>query len=56
MVQVQSSWFPLARMNPQQFVNVFTATAADYVPTTVRLHRSAEMPSRVRVGELREAG
>ena len=56
MVQVQSSWFPLARMSPQQFVNVFTATAADYVPTTVRLHRSAEMPSRVRVGELREAG
>ena len=48
MVQVQSSWFPLARMNPQQFVNIFTARAEDYVPTTVRIHRSANQPSRLR--------
>ena len=56
MVQVQSSWFPLAAMNPQQFMNHFKAKAEDYVPTTVRLHRSAEMPSRVRFGVLAAAG
>lgn len=52
MVQVQSSWFPLARMNPQQFVNIFTAKAEDYVPTTVRLHRSADNASRVKFGTI----
>jgi putative CocE/NonD family hydrolase len=56
MVQVQSSWFPLAAMNPQQFVNHFTAKAEDYVPTTVRLHRASERASRVRLGVLPAAG
>jgi putative CocE/NonD family hydrolase len=52
MVQVQSSWFPLAAMSPQQFVNVFKAKAEDYVPTTVRIHRTTERPSRVRFSVL----
>ena len=56
MVQVQSSWFPLARMSPQQFVNVFTAKAEDYLPCTVRLHRTAERASRIRFGVLPAAG
>ncbi len=56
MVQVQSSWFPLARMSPQQFVNPFTAKSEDYVPTTIRLHRSSERASRVRLGVLPATG
>ena len=55
MVQVQSSWFPLAAMNPQQFVNHFTAKASDFVPSTIRIHRSAERASRVRLGVLPKA-
>src|SRR5271166_3718890 len=30
MVQIQSSWFPLVDRNPQTFVNIPTATAADF--------------------------
>lgn len=49
MVQVQSSWFPLAAMNPQSFVNQFTATETDFVPSTVIVHSSSTYPSRVRL-------
>ena len=52
MVQVQSSWFPLAAMNPQTFVNIFKAQASDYVKSTVRIHRNAIHPSVVRVGRI----
>ncbi|MBK6996876.1 MAG: CocE/NonD family hydrolase [Lewinellaceae bacterium] len=40
MVQVQSSWFPLADRNPQQFVNIYEAKDEDFVPSTVQIHRS----------------
>ena len=52
MVQVQSSWFPLAARNPQQFINVFKAEADDYVSSTIRIHRSSLHPSRLRIGRL----
>jgi uncharacterized protein len=38
MVQVQSSWFPLADRNPQQFVNIYTASDDDYIKATHRLY------------------
>lgn len=41
MVQVQSSWFPLADRNPQQFVNIYEAKDEDFVPCTVQIHRDA---------------
>ncbi len=37
MVQVQSSWFPLADRNPQQFVNIYEATDADFIPVEVKV-------------------
>ncbi|MFN0175622.1 MAG: CocE/NonD family hydrolase [Saprospiraceae bacterium] len=40
MVQVQSSWFPLADRNPQQFVNIYEAKDEDFVPCTVQIHRN----------------
>lgn len=41
MVQVQSSWFPLVDRNPQTFVEIPRATAADFRPATQRVyHRS----------------
>jgi putative CocE/NonD family hydrolase len=39
MVQVQSSWFPLADRNPQQFVNIYEAKDEDFVPCTIQVHR-----------------
>ena len=37
MVQVQSSWFPIADRNPQQFVNIYEAKDEDFVPCTVNV-------------------
>jgi putative CocE/NonD family hydrolase len=41
MVQVQSSWFPLADRNPQTFVDIYNAKASDFKKATERVyHRS----------------
>lgn len=47
MVQVQSSWFPLADRNPQQFVNIYEARDADFIPVEVKIWRDAAHPSGV---------
>jgi putative CocE/NonD family hydrolase len=53
MVQIQSSWFPFVDRNPQSYVpNIFKATAEDFVTVTNTIHRSAEHPSRIRIGIL----
>ena len=49
MIQVQSSWFPLADLNPQTFVNIPTAKASDFKPATERVYRSHGAPSGVEV-------
>ncbi|HVI48801.1 MAG TPA: CocE/NonD family hydrolase [Chitinophaga sp.] len=38
MVQVQSSWFPLADRNPQQFVNIYEADESDFRPATINVY------------------
>ena len=40
MVQVQSSWFPLADRNPQQFVNIYEAKDEDFVPCDIQVYRT----------------
>ncbi|MBI3857656.1 MAG: CocE/NonD family hydrolase [Planctomycetes bacterium] len=49
MVQVQSSWFPLVDRNPQKFVDIYTATTADFQKATQRVYRSSDAPSSVQV-------
>jgi uncharacterized protein len=49
MVQVQSSWFPLVNLNPQAFVKINEATAADFRKATERVWRTAARPSLVRL-------
>ena len=49
MVQVQSSWFPLADRNPQKFVEIYTAKADDFQKATERVYRSRTAPSAVQV-------
>jgi len=39
MVQVQSSWFPLVDRNPQKFMEIPKATAADFQKATQRVYR-----------------
>jgi hypothetical protein len=49
MVQIQSSWFPLVNLNPQKFMNINQATAADFQKATERVYRSAKSASAVQV-------
>ncbi|MCB9344064.1 MAG: CocE/NonD family hydrolase [Lewinellaceae bacterium] len=39
MIQVQSSWFPLADRNPQQFINIYEAKDEDFIPCTIQMNR-----------------
>jgi hypothetical protein len=38
MVQIQSSWFPLADRNPQKFLDIPNARPADFVKATQRVY------------------
>jgi hypothetical protein len=49
MVQVQSSWFPLADRNPQTFVDVPFAKPEQFVKATESVYRSADAASGVEV-------
>ena len=49
MVQVQSSWFPLVDRNPQKFIEIPKATAADYQKAAERVYRSRNLPSSITV-------
>lgn len=37
MIQVQSSWFPLADRNPQQFIDIYHAQKKDFIKATIRI-------------------
>ena len=41
MIQVQSSWFPLADRNPQKFVNIYEANETDFQKATIKIHHDA---------------
>lgn len=56
MVQVQSSWFPLVDRNPQTFVNIPTATAADFQKATQHVHRGRNTASSITVRVLPALG
>ncbi len=43
MVQVQSSWFPLADRNPQTFVDIYNAKAADFKKATERVYHKSRV-------------
>jgi uncharacterized protein len=49
MVQVQSSWFPLVDRNPQKFMEIPRATAADFQKATQRVYRSRDLSSSITV-------
>jgi putative CocE/NonD family hydrolase len=49
MVQVQSSWFPLIDRNPQQFMDIPKAGAADFKKATERVYHAAKQPSSITV-------
>jgi putative CocE/NonD family hydrolase len=53
MIQIQSSWFPLVDINPQQFVDIYNAKKEDFKKATQRVYRSKDAPSSIVVYELK---
>jgi len=47
MIQIQSSWFPLADRNPQQFLNIYQAEEKDFIPSTIQIHHDAKNSSAI---------
>ncbi len=52
MIQIQSSWFPLADLNPQQFIDPAKARRSDFVKATERIYHSPQAPSAVMLNVL----
>jgi predicted acyl esterase len=53
MVQIQSSWFPLADRNPQKFVNIYEASEKDFQKATIRVYHNTMNASSIIIPILR---
>ncbi len=53
MIQVQSTWFPMIDRNPQKFVDIYRAQAADFQKATQRVYGSTLHPSQIIFGVLK---
>jgi len=53
MVQIQSSWFPLADRNPQKFVNIYECKDSDFQKATIRIYHDAQNSSNIVLPVLR---
>lgn len=49
MIQIQSTWFPLFDRNPQQLVNPYTCSDADFIKSEITLFHQSNAPSRIRL-------
>jgi putative CocE/NonD family hydrolase len=47
MIQIQSSWFPLADRNPQRFLNIYEAEPGDFQKATIRIYHDTQNPSTI---------
>lgn len=47
MIQVQSSWFPLFDRNPQQFLDIYKCSDADFISSDIKLLHQANAASSV---------
>ncbi|HEX5654914.1 MAG TPA: CocE/NonD family hydrolase [Chitinophagaceae bacterium] len=47
MIQIQSSWFPLADRNPQKFVNIYEANESDFQKAAIRLYHDGTNASSI---------
>ncbi len=47
MIQIQSSWFPLADRNPQRFEDIYTADDKDFQKATIRIYHDAMHASKI---------
>jgi uncharacterized protein len=53
MIQIQSSWFPLADRNPQKFENIYQADPGDFQKATIRVWHDSQNSSSIQLPILR---
>jgi len=53
MIQIQSSWFPLADRNPQQFMNIYEAKEGDFKKATIRVYHDGTHVSSINLPIMR---
>ena len=53
MVQIQSTWYPLADRNPQEFIDPYQCTTKDLVPCMIQIYHDGKYPSRIEVPVLK---
>ena len=49
MIQIQSSWFPLADRNPQKFVDITQAKDSDFQKSTIKIYHDGQSKSSIKV-------
>lgn len=47
MIQIQSSWFPLADRNPQRFIDIYKADDSDFQKANIRIYHDATYSSKI---------
>jgi len=47
MVQVQSSWFPLADRNPQQFIDIYHCNEKDFIKSDIKIYHDNKNASSI---------
>lgn len=47
MIQIQSTWFPLADRNPQKFVDIYKAEESDFQKANIRIYHSVSNQSKL---------
>ncbi len=47
MIQIQSSWFPLADRNPQKFVDIYHCNDSDFQKATIKIYHDATNASKI---------
>jgi putative CocE/NonD family hydrolase len=54
MIQIQSSWFPLADRNPQKFTNIYHAKESDFQKAIQRVYHAGSHPTHLEVNILND--
>jgi putative CocE/NonD family hydrolase len=47
MIQIQSSWFPLADRNPQKFVNIYECSDSDFQKAVIKIYHDGANSSNI---------
>jgi uncharacterized protein len=47
MIQIQSSWFPIADRNPQKFVDIYNCSDSDFQKATIKIHHDGANASKI---------